>query len=360
VPGYAFEAASSLFLIDRKGYLAGVPSEFYFKFGEELERRLPDLLAGRPTPGPVLWSAERLPQGWGEIWRDRDIAGVASMAVAPATSRGPLEIGVLDGDHHLLRFSHEGARLGESSLDDGGESWWGLQAADLDGDGTNEWLVRAGRSEMTVIDSEGRPYWSYYGRGSDETAFDLAGVTDLDGDRFKEIVVRSGNTVTALRNVNQPQWEHRSKESLIYATVDARGAIWEQSARGLFPIDALGHAGPVAAPAMGSMLLKGEVQGSNGKPLKIFGSRYVPFVDADHDLDGDGRQDIVIVSQGGGISAYDSSGRTILSLWIAENQSIPRVALANLDGQPGDEMVLFIPQYGLVALGRGGGQVAAK
>ncbi len=359
MPGYDFEAASSLFVIDRKGYLAGVPSEFYFKLEEELERRLPDLIAGRPTPGPVLWAAQRLPQGWEEIWRDRGVGGVASLAVAPATSRGPLEIGVLDGDHHLLRYSPKGARLGESSLDDGGGSWWGLKAADLDGDGRHEWLVRAGRSEVTVIDSEGRPYWSYYGRGSDET-FDLAGVTDLDGDGFQEVVVRSGDSVTALRNVNQPQWIHRSRESLIHAMVDARGRIWAQSDRGLFPIDAFGKAGPVAAPAMGSMLLKGEVIGNKGERLKIFGSRYVPLVDADHDLDGDGRPDIVVVSEGGGVSAYDRDGKTILSLWISENQATPHVALADLDGRPGDEMVLFIPQYGLVALGKGGGKLAPQ
>jgi hypothetical protein len=357
VPGYDFSAASSLFLIDRKGLLAGVPSDFYFKVEEELERRLPDLLAGRPTKGPVLWSAQRLPQGWREIWRDPKVAGVTSVAVAPATAKGPLEIGLLDGSHHLRRYAAGGSLLGDAAVDDGGESWWGLRGADLDGDGVNEWLVREGNLKVSVIDAEGRPYWSYYGRESEGTSFDLAGVVDLDGDGFKEVVVRSGDTVTALGNVGRPRWSYRSREKLSQAKVDVRGGIWASSERGLFPIDARGRAGALAVPAFGATVLKGETVGPRGERLWILGNRY-GVVDADHDLDGDVRKDILVVSSGGGVAAYDRDGKTILSLWIAENQTTPQIALADLDGRPGDEMLLFVPQYGLVALGKGGGELA--
>ena len=40
-----------------------------------------------------------------------------------------------------------------------------------------------------------------------------------------------------------------------------------------------------------------------------------------------------------------------LTLFINESQRAPVVVLGNLDARPGDEMVVFIPQYGLVALG---------
>lgn len=353
VPGYDFSAASSLFVIDRKGFLAGVPSEFYMRFREELERRLPDLVAGRPTLGPVLWAAQRLPPGWGEIWRDPRASGAYSLTAAPATPKGSLEIGLLDGAHHFMRYSPQGVLLGEVTLEDRGEAWWGLQGADLDGDGMNEWIVRSG-SEVILIDSEGRPYWTYYGIDADQANVEVAGVTDVDGDGFKEIVVRAGNTVTALRSLKQPQWTHRSRESLIHAAMDAQGGIWAQSERGLFPIDAHGRAGSPVTPAFGAMQLKGETVGRGGEPLRIFGGRNTRFVDADHDLDGDGRKDVVVAGGPGGVSAYDAEGRTILSLTIAENQIAPQIALANLDGRPGDEMILYVPQYGLVALGKQG------
>jgi hypothetical protein len=97
---------------------------------------------------------------------------------------------------------------------------------------------------VILIDSEGRAYWNYYGIDADfPSNIEVAGVTDVDGDGFKEVVVRSGDIVTALRSLKQPQWTHRSKETLIHAAMDARGGIWAQSDRGLFPIDALGRAG---------------------------------------------------------------------------------------------------------------------
>jgi len=39
------------------------------------------------------------------------------------------------------------------------------------------------------------------------------------------------------------------------------------------------------------------------------------------------------------------------ALLATENQTEPRAAPADLDGKPGDELVVNIPGYGLVALG---------
>lgn len=358
MPGYDVRTASSLYVIDRRGLLAGVPDEFYSRFQEALNRRLPDLLSGT-TVGPVLWALETRPKGWRELWRAPDVTRVVSVAVAPATSRGPLEIGVLDSSRRLRRYAADGSLLGEGTLEEGG---LGLRGADLDGDGEKEWLVMdLSYSSLTVVDSRGQAYWTHYGVENpgalDE--FEVGGVADLDGDGFQEIVVRSEDSVTALRSVGQREWVYRSGQPLSRVMVDGRGGIWAQSDRGLFPIDELGRAGSPVLPSFGGLLFQGQIVGARGEPLRVFAPRYPRGVDIDHDLDGDGRKDVLMSSRGG-VSAYDGDGKTILSLSIPAPMGVTSVALADLDGRPGDEMVLFIPQYGLVALGRGDGQVAAK
>ena len=357
VPGYDVSSASSLFVIDRRGLLAGVPDEFYSRFQEGLNRRLPDLLSGA-TAGPVLWALETRPKGWRELWRVPDVTHVVAVAVAPATSRGPLEIGVLDGSRRLRRYAADGSPLGEGTLDEGGSE---LRGADLDGDGENEWLVWDNYATLTVVDSRGQAYWSQYGV-EDLAAlskFEVGGVADLDGDGYQEIVLRSEDSVTALRAVGQRQWVYRSGQPLSHVMVDARGGIWAQSDRGLFPIDGLGRAGSPVLPSFGELLFRGQIVGARGEPLRVYASRRTQVADIDHDLDGDGREDVLMTSRGG-VSAYDGDGKTILSLSIQTAVGVTSVALADLDGRPGDEMVVFIPQYGLIALGRGDRQVAAK
>src|SRR5215813_10654916 len=80
--GYQFEASDSLFVVDRKGMLAGMPSQFYFKLEEELDRRLPGLLAGEPTPGPLLCSLRKAPGRFGELWHTSTEAAITDIAIA--------------------------------------------------------------------------------------------------------------------------------------------------------------------------------------------------------------------------------------------------------------------------------------
>lgn len=351
VPGYADALApGSLYVIDRKGFLAGVPSEFRISnLEQELNSRLPDLLAGRPSPGRVLWTARRLPRSWGELWRDPEASGGLDLAVAPATSHAPLELMLLDRLNHLTRYTGEGARLGEADLEEG-KGYFQLRGADLDDDGVNEWLVRA-EHNIELLDPKGRPYWTYYNYdASDKDEVEMAGVTDLDGDGFKEIVVRSGDHVIALGSVGRPRWIHRSAQPLIGVRVDARGAIWTESDSGLSPIDASGRSGTAVTRTFGFMHTVGETRDGKGELLRVLDGRDLDHrVDVDHDLDGDGRDDVVIADQYG-VVAYDPDGRLILS--VASGEWGLGMALANLDGRPGDEMVLFIPKYGLVALGK--------
>ena len=359
VPGFDFQAASSLFVIDRKGLVAGVPGDFYYQMDKELERRLPDLLADRPTQGPVLWAVRRSPQGLHELWRDAGVSSAISLTVAPAARDRAPEIGLLDEERHFRRYSAQGVLLGEATLE--GKDGWDLRGADLDGDGDNEWLTTTEHATLNVMDSKGEVYWWYHGRVGEagDEAFEVGGVTDLDGDGHKEIIVREADTVTALRNVPQLLWSYASPDPLRHLLVDGRGTIRAQSSKGLFTIDAAGNAEMPSATSENSLIYRGEVADAQGEPLRVFGMRYAGLIDTGHDLDGDGRNDIVLVSRAG-VSAFAADGEMILSLVTTENQTEPIVALGDLDGRPGDEMVLFIPQYGLVALGKGGGGIAAK
>jgi hypothetical protein len=346
-------------VIDRKGLVAGVPGDFYYQMDKELERRLPHLLADRPTQGPVLWAVRRSPKGLHELWRDAGVSSIVSLTVAPAARDRAPEVGLLDEEQHFRRYSAQGVLLGEATLE--GKDGWDLRGADLDGDGNNEWLTTTANGTLSVMDSKGEVYWRYSGRVGEAgyEAFEVGGVTDLDGDGHKEIIVREADTVTALRNVPQPLWSYASPDPLRHLLVDGRGTIRAQSSKGLFTIDAVGKAEKPSATSEDWLIYRGEVVDAQGKPLQVFGKRYAALIDTDHDLDGDGRSDIFVASRAG-VSAFAADGEMILSLVTTENQTDPVVALGDLDRQPGDEMVLFIPQYGLVALGKGGGELAPQ
>jgi hypothetical protein len=102
--GYDARVASTLYLVDRGGLLAGSPGEFEGDLGKSVEARLADLLAGKPAPGRVIWSVVKAPPGFGLLWKEPLDATVNALAVAPATKGHPAEIGAMDASH-LIRYS---------------------------------------------------------------------------------------------------------------------------------------------------------------------------------------------------------------------------------------------------------------
>ena len=347
VEGYNFYAASSLFVIDRRGEIAGIPGEFYSKLEDELEKRLPDLMAGKPTPGPLLWSLQKAPAGFGEIWRASIEGTVTSVSIAPGSASHPPEIAVLGEGHHFRRYSATGELLSNVTLED--DKTWAVMGVDLDGNGVNEWIARQ-QHGFKVLDESGEPYWTYYA-GSGDDWLELGGFADLDGDGRKEIVVRAEDTVAALRNVPQPLWKLKSLSDVKAVKVESRGRIRVQEGSTVWNIDARGHRAGVAFRAPGDTVFLGESEAGSARSVRFFGSRYHSKVDVDHDLDGDGRTDVVVAERGG-VRVFTLEGTLLASLFIAENQGYMEVALADLDGRKGDEMVVYVPQYGLVALGR--------
>jgi len=343
--GYNFYAASSLFVVDRKGLLAGIPSQYYFKLEEELGKQLPDLLAGRPTLGPILWSLESAPQGFGELWHVPEEAPLTNFAVVPASGKHAVEIGALDASHHLKRYSGTGELLGEATLED--EKLYGLRGVDLDGDGINEW-VASKDSGFQVLDDAGSVYWSYSTFG-DSKFFEIGGFADLDRDGRKEILVRSGDTIRALHNVPGLLWKNETLKDVKALLVDGRQSIQVQTGDTVHRLDAQGRIMGPGFRAPGRTVLLGETLPGSQRSLRAFGAAYRSALSFG-DLDGDGRKEILLVSRGG-VTVYTQDGSILLSLLVAESQTEPRATLADLDGKPGDELIVNIPGYGLVALG---------
>jgi len=343
--GYNFYAASSLFVVDRKGLLAGIPSQYYFKVEEELGKQLPDLLAGRPTLGPILWSLESAPEGFGELWHAPEEAPLTDLAVVPASGKQAVEIGTLDVSHHLKRYSPAGELLGDATLED--EKLYGLRGVDLDGDGTNEW-VASKDSGFQVLDDAGSAYWSFDSYDSSKS-FEIGGFADLDRDGRKEILVRSGDTIRALRNVPGLLWKNETLKDVKALIVDGRQTIWTQTGDTVHRLDVKGRITGTGFQAPGRTVFLGETLPGSPRSLRAFGIAYRPALSFG-DLDGDGRKDILLTKTGG-VTVFNQDGSILLSLLVAENQTGPRAKLADLDGKPGDELIVNIPGYGLVALG---------
>lgn len=343
LPGYEYIAASSLFLVDRKGILAGVPGDFYYHMREELERRLPDLIAGAPSQGPLLWSLRTAPQGFREIWHRPIEKAPTWMIVAPARAGHPSEIALQDESGAAI-YSPSGERI--ASFDFDGEHEALAAGADLDGDGANEWIL-TGDHTIRVVDAQGYMYWrsGYY-----EEYPQIAGVSDLDEDGSLEIIVRSGDRVDALRAIPSRLWSNEDLHGVMSVAVDSHGTVEVQTEQGIQILDRRGNPkGPprrVPVPAY----YRGKLERFQGGPLRVFATRYNDSADFSHDLDGDGRKDLLVPSNAG-LSVYSAEGTPLLIMETLESQTQLLSALVHVDGRKGDELVVYVPNYGLVALG---------
>ena len=86
----------------------------------------------------------------------------------------------------------------------------------------------------------------------------------------------------------------------------------------------------------------------DGKTVPVFQGRWDDAPITDADIDGDGKNDIVVLSRGG-VVAYDQSGNAILKI-RGEGAGLS-AAVGDLDGKPGAELAIFVEHYGLVVLG---------
>lgn len=228
-----------------------------------------------------------------------------------------------------------------------------LRVADLDGDGTREWVGGSGPA-VKLFDEEGSLYWEHALNGGAH----LVGIRDVNGDGFQEIIAQDSVRVTALQANGSPLWASPPFHELAAAIMGPSGDIFVQGGDRLYELNANGEPtrSEDSAIAEGRLLAarlatpRGEVNLFTGMRERFFGGPADRFPLVDGDIDGDDRNDVVVVARNG-VVAYDTAGAALLRV-RGHDVIIGAAAAGNLDGQPGDEVVLFIGQYGLVVLGR--------
>jgi hypothetical protein len=338
--GYDRNVASALYVVDRGGLLAGLPLEFLPDFGKRVEARLSDLLAGKPSPGRVIYEVEKAPPGFGVLWMVPLETTVSALALTPPSNGHPAEIGLMDASH-LIRYSSRGKLLGDAPLE--AENYYVLKGADLDGDGTNEWIA-GGDEGFSVVDSSGESYWSY---SPSSTWPKIAGILDLDGDGAQEIVVQDGSTV-AKKALPGNLWKTPPMGPLRSVVVASSGTLLVQTNEGIQPLERQGRPTGALTPNQGDGVLMGKLDRRGGVAY-LFGP---PGTTAEvrFPLAGDGKREILVASSTT-LKLFSDEGASLLIMRFPNLLSGIPMALGDLDGRPGDEMVLAIPQYGMIALG---------
>src|SRR5262249_8397808 len=277
------------------------------------------------------------------LWKEKLESEAEGLAIAPPSKDHPAEIGVATGSH-LVRYSPSGSLLGDAPLEGAGLHFLG--GADLDGDGKNEWIM-AQSNAVFVLDAAGEEYWMHIGTGD---LVRVEGIMDLNQDGSREIVLRDGASIVAKRSLPGILWRTPALDSLQSVVPDPSGVLLAQTRDGIRRLGTSGLFRGAPLKVRDGEILKGRLARKDGGTLDVFGADDDTAVDVSHDLDGDGRSDILVTSKGV-VAAYTQDGSPLLVLAIANNWGTLRVAMEDLDGRPGDELVMAVPKYGLVALG---------
>ena len=342
--GYDDQTLGQLYLIDRSGLLAGLPGDFEGDFRRKVEAGIKAALKGAPTQGRVILAADKVPNGFRTLWKRMLGENASALAVAPSAGGHPAEIGLIS-DTQLLRFSPSGEPLGEAPLP--GSGYRKLTGVDLDGDGENEWIAEDDVS-FSLVNSRGEPYWYYR---STSTSHNLAGFRDLDGDGWLEIVIKDGSSVAAKKALPGLLWQTPPLGALRSVVLDPGGALLAQMEDGLRTLDPRGVPTGGLEPITGKGTLAGRI-GTGEDHLDVYRDSFGGRVVITDNLARSGKQEVLVLGSSTA-TAFSQEGKVLLRLWVGENRGELQAAAGDLDGRPGDELVLFIPRYGLVALGAG-------
>jgi hypothetical protein len=218
-----------------------------------------------------------------------------------------------------------------------------MRAVDLDGNGSREWIV-SGYGDLKVLDNSGEVYWEHEARGG----LSIAGTRDFNDDGFVDIVLREGERAVAMQAVPDPLWRSRPFQELESVILAPGGGVAVQANGELFEIDAKGKAKATGEKAPEGRTLGGRIKGPSGN-VDLFKGRWDPRPLVDYDIDGDGNKDVVLPARRG-LVAYDPTGKPLLR--IRSHDVGVSAGVGDLDGRPGDEIVLAVQHYGLVVLGR--------
>jgi thiol-disulfide isomerase/thioredoxin len=339
--GYDYQGIPALYVIDREGRIASARTGYDPDLKEKLETGILGIINGEPTPGRELLTVETAPESFGLLWMLPVEGDVDALAVASPVGEQPGEVAAI-GRPGLMRWSATGEHLGNAPL----QGWiQGLRPEDLDGDGTREWLVTT-YTELKVLDSNGEQYWKLE-PGTRQP--EIVDCPDLDGDGLKEIVLKGNDRVVAVKHVPEQLWRNEDFKELQVVRPDPRGGLLAQADDVVQALDERGRPSGWSMNAAQGYSLSGRIDVGEGRWLDLYDGRWDRTPELSHDIDGDGREDIILV-RWQGVVAYDVDGAPLLR--ISGDDTEFRAAFGDLDGRPGDEVVLFVKHYGLVVLGR--------
>ncbi|MCI0410738.1 MAG: hypothetical protein L0191_19625 [Acidobacteria bacterium] len=345
--GYEVNGVPALYVIDRQGWIAGVPAESLGSDEKRLEEVLGALLDGKPPERRTLVTLQKAPPGWGELWLAPVEERIEALTIGSPVGNTGGEVGALSGVN-LARWSVTGEALGEWNLR---QPYGQIFGADLDGNGKREWIVSG--EILTVMDQDGERYWSV--GGADEVARNAAVLAVQSGkrDRAGEILMRNGDYVTRWNYIASPVWQKDGlRESAAVLAGPGNTLLVQSKGR----VEVLNWEGRRldSNPAPPFCQLKGRLQRDEKHFQEFFGDpdAYNQVIETRYDLDGDGANDLLLVDPPA-LVAYDASGNLLLQMEVNGQNFFP-AAVGDLDGRPGAEIVVAVPNYGLVALGRGG------
>jgi peroxiredoxin len=338
--GYNYRAIPALYVVDRKGRIAHARTGYDPDLEKKLDNEIAALVSGDGAdPARTLFTIEQAPAGFDVRWKRAVTGDAGAIAVAAPLGAAAGEVAILGRDG-LMRWSAAGE---ERPAEPVAGYVNALRSADLDGDGKREWIL-GGWQSLKVLDAQGKIYWDY----KTQRMAEIRGIGDLDGDGFKEIVLEDGDRVRALKSVPEPRWSTKSIDELQAVTLDGTRVL-VQADGALAQYDADGKVRPDDTAVPEGRHLRAFVGSAGPDRIGLFGGRWDAEPDTSHDIDGDGRNDIVITSSSG-VIVYDADGNSILR--IRGNDSSLQATVGDLDGKPGAEVAIFVDHYGVVLLGR--------
>jgi hypothetical protein len=340
--GYDHWREPALYVIDRQGRIAYGHLGFHARLAWTLRGKVLDIVEAEPGRGRPLLRVVKAPERFSMHWHV-PLEGVhEKLAIASPTATQAGEIALLTHDS-LDRVSATGEILSRQSLRSRVPIRpFSLQAVDVDGDGTREWLV-GDYSRIHLLDRTGEPRWVFKLEGRAR----VLGTQDQDGDGKREILVREGDRLAAISHLPERLWQTEAIDGIMEAARRPDGTLVIQTTAGVRDYSATGMPVGPLRPAPGTRRLKGSMELAGG-PVDLFGGRWYSKPGLGHDLDGDG-QDDVVVNLGDGLIVFDQAGREIIRIDGLENSL--EFGIGDLDGRPGEELAVLVGHYGLVVLG---------
>lgn len=339
--GYDYSGIPALYVIDREGRIAHARTGYDAQLKEKLAHEIKAIVESKGGTPRELLTIEQAPAGFGVLWKQPVSGDARALAVAaPLPGKGAKGEVAAIGRDGLMRWSADGKAQPTKPLTGWSRS---LHATDLDGDGKREWIV-GGWQDVKVLDQQGELYWEHSGKGM----VTVAAHHDLDGDGSQELVLQDGDRVIAMKAVPDPLWTSAPFESLEAVRVDPAGGLVVQADGKLVRLSARGKVVARGGEAPEGRTLSGRIDAPDGV-LDVYEGQWDPTPILEHDIDGDGRDDLVVPGSQG-IIAYDAAGQPILR--VRSHDVGITAAVGDLDGKPGDELVLFVEHYGVVVLGR--------